>query len=316
LKSKNFQVSDIERIYRKQGYRLLGKNLHSAVKICRWTKESLRSNRVCYKELWYPPVQSHRCMQMTPYIGCNHHCLYCWRLHSGDRPGLSWREFPLELESLDEPQEIVKDAIEKRRELLSGFKGNPRVEREKFEESLKPTMMTMSLTGEPTLYPKVSELIVEARKRGMITFLVTNGTMPEVLESMNPLPFQLYVSVSAPDEKTHIKVSRPLIKDGWARLKRTLELLPSLETRKVIRLTVIKGLNTKNYEGYAELVRKAEPNFVEVKAYEWVGESQKRLPKEAMPYMEDVRQFAKRISELTGYQIKEEYEPSGAVLLV
>jgi len=316
LKSKNFQVSDIERIYRKQGYRLLGKNLHSAVKICRWTKESLRSNRVCYKELWYPPVQSHRCMQMTPYIGCNHHCLYCWRLHSGDRPGLSWREFPLELESLDEPQEIVKDAIEKRRELLSGFKGNPRVEREKFEESLKPTMMTMSLTGEPTLYPKVSELIVEARKRGMITFLVTNGTMPEVLESMNPLPFQLYVSVSAPDEKTHIKVSRPLIKDGWARLKRTLELLPSLETRKVIRCTVIKGLNTKNYEGYAELVRKAEPNFVEVKAYEWVGESQKRLPKEAMPYMEDVRQFAKRISELTGYQIKEEYEPSGAVLLV
>lgn len=316
MKSKNFQVSDIERIYRKQGYRLLGKNLHSAVKICRWTKESLRSNRVCYKELWYPPVQSHRCMQMTPYIGCNHHCLYCWRLHSGDRPGLSWREFPLELESLDEPQEIVKDAIEKRRELLSGFKGNPRVEREKFEESLKPTMMTMSLTGEPTLYPKVSELIVEARKRGMITFLVTNGTMPEVLESMNPLPFQLYVSVSAPDEKTHIKVSRPLIKDGWARLKRTLELLPSLETRKVIRLTVIKGLNTKNYEGYAELVRKAEPNFVEVKAYEWVGESQKRLPKEAMPYMEDVRQFAKRISELTGYQIKEEYEPSGAVLLV
>jgi len=255
-------------------------------------------------------------MQMTPYIGCNHHCLYCWRLHSGDRPGLSWREFPLELESLDEPQEIVKDAIEKRRELLSGFKGNPRVEREKFEESLKPTMMTMSLTGEPTLYPKVSELIVEARKRGMITFLVTNGTMPEVLESMNPLPFQLYVSVSAPDEKTHIKVSRPLIKDGWARLKRTLELLPSLETRKVIRLTVIKGLNTKNYEGYAELLRKAEPNFVEVKAYEWVGESQKRLPKEAMPYMEDVRQFAKRISELTGYQIKEEYEPSGAVLLV
>ncbi|OYT44249.1 4-demethylwyosine synthase TYW1, partial [Candidatus Bathyarchaeota archaeon ex4484_40] len=128
-------------------------------------------------------------------------------------------------------------------------------------------MMTMSLTGEPTLYPRLSELIVEAEKKGMITFLVTNGTMPEVLEEMSPLPFQLYVSVSAPDVKTYIKVSRPLIKDGWERLNRTLELLPSLETRKVIRLTVIKGWNTRNYEGYAKLIRKAEPSFIEVKAY-------------------------------------------------
>jgi len=107
LKFGSTQLSSIEKIYLKQGYRLLGKNKHSAVKVCRWTKESLRSNRVCYKELWYPPVESHRCLQMTPYIGCNHHCLYCWRIHSGDRPGLSWREFPLELKSFhhddDEP---------------------------------------------------------------------------------------------------------------------------------------------------------------------------------------------------------------------
>lgn len=306
---------DVKKIYRKQGYRLLGKNQHSAVKICRWTKESLRADRACYKELWYPPVQSHRCMQMTPYIGCNYHCLYCWRLHSGDRSGLYWREFPLDVRGPDEPGEIVDEAIEKRRELLSGFKGNSKVDKEKFKEALKPTMMTMSLTGEPTLYPRVSDLNVEAEKRGMITFLVTNGTMPKVLETMDPLPFQLYVSISAPDKNTHIKIARPLIKDGWGRLNRTLELLPSLGTRKVIRLTVIKGWNVTNQQGYAELIKKAEPNFIEIKAYEWVGESQKRLPKEAMPFMEDVRQFAKRISELTGYQIKGEYEPSGAVLL-
>ncbi|MEM3135088.1 MAG: hypothetical protein QW502_05130, partial [Candidatus Bathyarchaeia archaeon] len=56
---------EIRSLYYKQGYRLAGKHLHSAVKICQWTKESLRSGRICYKELWYPPVQSHRCMQMT-----------------------------------------------------------------------------------------------------------------------------------------------------------------------------------------------------------------------------------------------------------
>lgn len=311
--SKN--ESEVRRVYRKQGYRLLGKNQHSAVKICWWTKESLRADRVCYKELWYPPVQSHRCMQMTPYIGCNCHCLYCWRLHSGDRPGLSWKEFPLNVTELDEPGEIVEEAIEKRRELLSGFKGNSKVDKRKFEEALRPTMMTMSLTGEPTLYPRVSDLNIEAKKRGMITFLVTNGTMPKALENMDPLPFQLYVSVSAPDKHTHVKLTRPLIKDGWEKLNKTLELLPSLETRKVMRLTMVKGWNMTNHEGYAELIKKAEPNFVEVKAYEWVGESQRRLPKEAMPFMEDIRRFAERISELTGYEIKGEHKPSGVVLL-
>ena len=306
---------EIRRIYYKQGYRLVGKHLHSAVKICRWTKESLRSNRVCYKELWYPPVKSHRCMQMTPYIGCNCHCLYCWRIHSGDRDGLYWREFPLNLEEFDEPAEIIEELIKKRRELLSGWKGNPKVDREKFEEALKPTMMTMSLTGEPTLYPRISELIIEAEKRGMITFLVTNGTIPSALERMNPLPFQLYVSVPAPDRNTYIKIVRPLIKDAWERLNRTLELLPSLETRKVLRFTVIKGWNTENIEGYAKIVEMAEPNFVEVKAYEWVGQSRERLPREAMPYMRDVEDFANKLANLTGYAIKGKYKPSGAVLL-
>jgi tRNA wybutosine-synthesizing protein 1 len=70
-----------------------------------------------------------------------------------------------------------------------------------------------------------------------------------------------------------------------------------------------------NHEGYADLIKKAEPDFVEIKAYEWVGESQKRLPKQAMPFMEGIRQFAERIVKLTGYQIKGEYKPSGAVLL-
>lgn len=306
---------EIIRMYYRQGYRLIGRHLHSAVKICQWTKESLRSNRVCYKELWYPPVQSHRCMQMTPYIGCNCHCLYCWRIHSGDREDFYWREFPLEINEFDEPAEIIEDAIKKRRELLSGWRGNPKVDKKKFEEALKPTMMTMSLTGEPTLYPRLSELIIEAKKKEMITFLVTNGTMPEVLELMDPLPFQLYVSVPAPDKKTYVKIVRPLIKDAWERVNKTLELLPSLETRRVLRFTVIKDWNTLNLKGYANIVKRAKPDFVEIKAYEWVGESMKRLPREAMPYMSDVEEIAEKLACLTGYEIKGRYEPSGAILL-
>ena len=308
-------TEDIRRIYHKQGYRLVGSFDHSAVKICQWTKESLRNNRVCYKELWYPPVQSHRCMMMTPYLGCNCHCLYCWRLHSGDRPGLRWKESPLNVEDFDEPRRIVEEAIEKRKKLLSGWKGNPKVDKKKFEETLKPTMMTMSLTGEPSLYPKTSELVQEAGRRGMMTFLVTNGTMPEALETMDPLPFQLYVSVSAPNKKSYMKTARPLVRDAWKRFNKTLLLLPSLGTRKVLRLTMIKGQNMVRHEEYAALIEKSEPNYVEVKAYEWVGQSQNRLPKSAMPYMEDIEGFAGRLAELTGYAIEGKYEPSGAVLL-
>ena len=73
----------------KQGYRFAGN--HSVVKTCRWTRKSLSQGKVCYKEKWYPPVKSHRCMQMSPSPFCNHNCLFCWRMHSGDR-GFSWKE--------------------------------------------------------------------------------------------------------------------------------------------------------------------------------------------------------------------------------
>ena len=176
-------------------------------------------------------------------------------------------------------------------------------------------MMTMSLTGEPTLYPMISEMISEAEKRDMITFLVTNGTMPKALERMDKLPFQLYVSILAPNKKDYIRLARPLIKDAWERLNMTLELFPSLETRKVLRLTMIKGWNMANHEDYVRIVNKAQPDFIEVKAYEWVGESQKRLPKNAMPYMKDIEAFAEKLSSLTGYTVRGKYEPSGAALL-
>jgi len=274
----------------------------------------LRADRTCYKELWYPPVQSPRCLEMTPYTGCNCHCLYCWRVHLGDRPHLRWKE-PSDLGEFDEPDKIVHEAIERRREMLSGFKGNPKVDRKKFEAALNPTMMTMSLTGEPTLYPKISQLVVEARNRGMITFLVTNGTKHEAIEKMDPLPYQLYVSVSAPNKRKYVDLVKPLMKDAWEMLNSTLELLPSLDTRKVIRLTMVKGWNMTNHEEYAKLVRKAEPNFIEIKAYEWVGESQKRLPRKSMPFMEEIEEFAEEISKLSGYEIRGKYQPSGAFLL-
>ncbi|MFQ5986189.1 MAG: 4-demethylwyosine synthase TYW1, partial [Thermoplasmata archaeon] len=46
----------------KQGYKLIGS--HSGVKLCHWTKQSLKHDRGCYKQHFYG-IDSHRCMQMT-----------------------------------------------------------------------------------------------------------------------------------------------------------------------------------------------------------------------------------------------------------
>ncbi|MEM5800667.1 MAG: 4-demethylwyosine synthase TYW1 [Candidatus Aenigmatarchaeota archaeon] len=288
----------------KAGYRIVGN--HSAVEVCHWTKESLRRGRVCYKEKFYG-IKSHRCLEMTPaLIWCTHKCKFCWR--------------PLEFTVLgepkpDEPKEIVDGCIEARRLLLTGFKGFEKVDKKKWEEANKPTHAAISLAGEPTLYPRISELIEEFHKRKMTTFLVTNGTRPERLSSLEEEPTQLYISLCSPDEKTYLEVHNPLIPDGWKRLNESLELMKSFSCRKVIRLTLVKNLNLKEPEKYAKLILKAEPNFFEVKAYMWVGESQKRLPKEAMPSMEDIRNFAKELSFHTSYEIKDEDLASRVVLL-
>ncbi|MBO3839467.1 MAG: 4-demethylwyosine synthase TYW1 [Thermoproteota archaeon] len=304
---------NVRSLLEKQQYRIIGK--HSAVKICFWTRRRLTRGMACYKELWYGNVQSHRCMQMTPFLGCNYRCTYCWRIHSGDRPGYSWQEYPVEVEA-DEPSYIIDEAIRLRRSLLTGYKSNPLVDGRVFEESLNPTMVTFSLTGEPTLYPRLSELIEEARKRGMVTYLVTNGSMPEVLENLSPLPDQLYVSIQAANEDAFKRIARPLMKNAWSRLFKTLETLPSLNgTRRILRITVVKGFNDFNPEEYSRLIEISKPDYVEVKAYEWVGESQSRLPKEAMPWMSDIVSFSERVSKASGYVKRGEFEPSGVVLL-
>jgi len=302
---------ELVKILEKQQYRMVGN--YASTKICHWTKESLRTNRVCYKELWYPPVESHRCMQMTPYMGCNFRCLHCWRVHSGDR-GISWDEFPSN-KRLDDPEKIVEKAIEERKKLLIGFKGHPKANILKVKEALRPSMMTMSLTGEPTFYPRIGELVEEAGKRNMITFLLTNGSMPKKLEQIDPLPWQLYISLYAHDKDTYSKVARPMNSDAWTRVNETLELFPSLETRKVVRITAIKGYNMKNPKEYSRLILKADPDYVEVKSYEWVGESMRRLPKTAMPQIEDVREFSRKLSNHSSYDIEGEFVPSGVILL-
>jgi tRNA wybutosine-synthesizing protein 1 len=215
----------------------------------------------------------------------------------------------------DEPEELMDGFIESQRLLLTGFKGNSKVDRKKWEEAQNPTNIAISLAGEPTLYERLSDLIEEAHKRNMYTFLVTNGTMPNRLKDLKENPKHLYISLCAPDKETYKKIHNPLISDGWERLNKSLELMNSFDSKTVLRLTLVKGLNMKNPDKYAKLIEKANPDFIEPKGYVWVGESQTRLKMDNMPYHEDVVEFAEQLSKETGYNFKDQFKPSRVCLL-
>ncbi|MCD6313222.1 MAG: 4-demethylwyosine synthase TYW1 [Thaumarchaeota archaeon] len=294
---------------RKAGYRIVGR--HSAVKICHWTKSVLRGGKNCYKG-WYG-IRSHRCLQMTPSLQyCNMMCLFCWRHHTINRvegPAEEW----------DRPEEILDGLIKEQRQLLSGFKGNPIVDRRLFEEAMEPKHMAISLDGEPTLYPHLGDLIRLARSRGMTTFLVTNGTNPVRLRELveeGAEPTNLYISFYGPDPETHRKICRPLIADSWKRIVESLKLMRQYQvSRRVIRLIMIRGYTIHSPEKYAEMIKIAEPDFVECKGYMHVGESQKRLRRDAMPSMDEIRMFARKLASLLGYEYLAEDHASRVSLL-
>ncbi len=281
-----------------KGYAIVGR--HSAVKPCFWLKKSLKDEGVCYKQKFYG-IKSHRCLQMTPALMCNQHCVHCWR--------------PLELlrevEGWDDPEFIAEESVKAHRRQLSGFWGNPDVNRRKLEEAQEPNQFAVSLIGEPTLYPYLPELVEIYKRRGSV-FVVSNGTNPEMIEKIEPT--QLYVSLTAWDENSHVKLNRP-IKNFWNDVMKSLKVLADKDCRTVLRITVIRGYNDFP-ERFAPLVDLAQPDFVEVKAYMYLGYSRLRLPKSAMPEHEYVKWFAENLSKLTNYEIKGESEISRVVLLV
>lgn len=175
--------------------------------------------------------------------------------------------------------------------------------------------MAISLAGEPTLYPHLSELIECFSRRGMTTFLVTNGTNPHALTHLSQEPTQLYVSLCAPDEETFRKVCRPQTPNAWKKLRETLSILPSFKCPTVLRITLTKGLNMKNPEKYAQLIQRANPTYVEPKAYMHVGFSRLRLNYDSMPLHGEIQEFALQLATKTSYNILKEAAESRVVLL-
>jgi tRNA wybutosine-synthesizing protein 1 len=60
---------------------------------------------------------------------------------------------------VDEPDAIVENLLQERRRLLTGFYGHKKYDKGKLDESLFPQHYAISLSGEPTMYPKLPALI-------------------------------------------------------------------------------------------------------------------------------------------------------------
>ena len=303
----------------KQGHRFIGN--HSSVKICRWTRKSLINEGCCYKEKFYG-IKSHLCCQMSPWIACTNQCIHCWR-------PIEFNFNKLIKNKISNPKGIIDGSIKEQRKLLTGFKGNSKTNKKKFKEAQEPMQFAISLTGEPTLYPKLGELINELRKQKKTSFLVTNGLQPEVLERLEKnkqLPTQLYISLNASNKKLFDRWHKSKTKNAWNKFNKSLEVIKKLnkKTRTVIRMTLVKDLNMKSeqVEEYVKLIKKANPDFIEVKGFMSVGfaRNRKGMGYDAMPNHEQVRDYAERIAiqlnkEKQKYKILDEHKTSAVVLI-
>ncbi len=291
---------------------------HSAVEICHWNKKAIKGEAVCYKHKFYG-IESHRCMQISQAAAwCSNRCVYCWRPMEFFLPGTGI----MDEKSVDPPEETLEKLLELRKQLLSGFGGNEKVNKEVYKQALLPSHVTFSLIGEPMLYPYIVESIKYIRENWSWVksiFIVTNGLFPEQIEKMwktGIWPTQLYVSFTGPDKETYRKVSRPIMDDYWERFLKTLDLLREAPVRKVARVTLIRGVNDFGEEGYAELIERFNPHFVEVKAYMYLGFSRKRLKFDNVPSFEEVKTFTRRLAEyLPGYEYWKDDEPSRVSVL-
>ena len=100
-----------------------------------------------------------------------------------------------------------------RRKLVSGFGALRDRSMGRFDELRPvPSHWAISLSGEPTIYPRLGLLIRKLKENPEVktVFLVTNGQEPERIAQLaedDSLPTQLYISFAASDESVFKRIT-------------------------------------------------------------------------------------------------------------
>ncbi|KIX08221.1 uncharacterized protein Z518_02877 [Rhinocladiella mackenziei CBS 650.93] len=299
----------------KQGYTIVG--THSGVKICRWTKSALRGRGSCYKNSFYG-IASHLCMETTPSLSCSNKCVFCWR-HGTNPVSTTWRW------QVDDPQMIFAGAKEGHYKKIKMMRGVPGVRSERFEEAMRIRHCALSLVGEPIFYPRINEFVGLLHGERISSFLVCNAQHPQQLRGLRRVT-QLYVSIDASNKDSLRKIDRPLHRDFWERFQSCLDILREKRfiQRTVFRLTLVKGFNIEDeVEGYADLVAKGLPCFIEIKGVTYCGTSSSAgagLTMQNVPFYGEVVAFVEALDQALAkrrleYGIAAEHAHSCCVLL-
>ncbi|KAK4662933.1 Fe-S oxidoreductase [Podospora pseudopauciseta] len=299
----------------KQGYAIVGS--HSGVKICRWTKSALRGRGSCYKYSFYG-INSHQCMETTPSLSCSNKCVFCWR-HGTNPVGTNWRWV------VDPPDLIFNGVKENHYKKIKMMRGVPGVRAERFAEAMRIRHCALSLVGEPIFYPHINEFLGMLHKERISSFLVCNAQHPDQLAALQHVT-QLYVSIDASNKESLRRIDRPLHRDFWERFNRCLDILRErrFQQRTVFRLTLVKDFNLEDeVEGYADLVQKGLPCFVEIKGVTYCGTSTSSsagLTMQNVPFYNEVCDFVVALEKALkkrglNYGIAAEHAHSCCILL-
>jgi wyosine [tRNA(Phe)-imidazoG37] synthetase (radical SAM superfamily) len=227
-----------------------------------------------------------------------------------------------------EVQQIIKENKEDPSIIIDKKITNEQDLKKTHQSALNPCHAAISLDGEPTLYPFIGEFIGEFRKRRFTTFIVTNGTCPDVIQSLEDnaeLPTILYVTLPPPNLDLYYKICKPRSDKTWEKIHQTLKLLKNLKTRTVLRITSVKNLNiTPNLiEQYVALINDIQPNFLDIKGFTLEGGSMtisNRLGTDHtgayyVPEFEDLFQFALELQNKGNYEIIQTHQKSRDILL-
>ena len=154
------------------------------------------------------------------------------------------------------------------------------------------------------MYPKLPELIkyLKSLNETKSIFLVTNGQEPDMIKRLadeDALPTQLYLSTNAADYESFMRINKPKYSDSWERWNKTLQMLKDLETRTVLRITLIRDYNDQKemIPNFASMFDDSNPHFIEIKSYMHIGRSTNRLEYSNMLEMDEVRKFSDEIVE-------------------
>ena len=132
------------------------------------------------------------------------------------------------------------------------------------------------------------------------------------------LPTQLYLSTNAADSESFIKINRPKYKDSWERWNKTLGMLKDLDTRTVLRLTIIRDHNNDqaSINEFTKMIDRSQVHFVEIKSYMHIGYSTNRLERDHMLEAGEIRDISRRMVEKSNsFGVMDESEISRIIVL-